>query len=133
MNLITLDLVQLIMAKTNGRHKKEASFGKRLAAIRKARGITQEELGKRIRVSRRMIVYYESQSDYIPGELIPAIAKALKVSADELLGLKDFKNQELKESIRLMNKLRMISQLPPKQRRSVIEYAEALVARNRSN
>jgi transcriptional regulator with XRE-family HTH domain len=121
-----------IMNKASKRLK-EASFGKRMAQIRKARGITQAELSKRIGVSRRMVVYYESQSDFIPGEHLSSIAKALKVSTDELLGLKGLALKDSGESMRLMNKLRMISQLPPRQRKAVIDYADALLSKQNNS
>lgn len=64
------------------------SFGKRLALVRKAKGITQLELAKKIGATQRVIAYYEAESDHIPTNLLVPIAKALKVSLDELVGLK---------------------------------------------
>jgi transcriptional regulator with XRE-family HTH domain len=63
-------------------------FGKKLAEFRKAKGLTQKELAKKIGTSQRMIAYYEGNSCYVPLNLLPAITKALKVSTDELFGIK---------------------------------------------
>ena len=66
----------------------DETFGERLAEARPRRGHTQAELGKAVGVSQRVIAYYEAESDQPPGALLADLAQALKVSADELLGLK---------------------------------------------
>ncbi len=42
------------------------SFGARLTKVRKAAGSTQQELADEVGVSRRMLAYYEVQSDHPP-------------------------------------------------------------------
>ena len=64
-----------------------ATFGQRLVALRKAAAMTQQELADEVGVSRRMLAYYEGQSEHPPTTLLPALAQALHVSTDELLGL----------------------------------------------
>ena len=68
-------------------------FGKRLRTIRMARGMTQEELGDAVGVSNRLIAYYEADDTQPAGAMLVDLAKALKVSADEVLGLKPVKNK----------------------------------------
>ncbi len=63
-------------------------FGERLAAIRKDRGLTQAQLGEMVGVSNRVIAYYETESGQPPGALLVDLCRALRVSADELLGIK---------------------------------------------
>jgi len=101
-------------------------MGKRLAEIRKNQGLTQSELGRRIGLSRRMVVYYETVSDNIPANLLAKIATALKVSADELLGLKSLSIDESKTSLRLLSKLKVVGQFPRRQIKSVLDYINAL-------
>ena len=48
----------------------QASFGHRLATLRKAAGFTQQELADEIGASRRMIAYYEAESDHPPANLL---------------------------------------------------------------
>jgi transcriptional regulator with XRE-family HTH domain len=70
--------------------KSEASvvgFGERLAQLRKAAGFTQQEVANEVGVSRRMIAYYEGQTEHPPTTLLPALARALKLSTDALLGV----------------------------------------------
>ena len=71
------------MAGTKHRSVKNA-FGKRLQQLRKARGLTQTELGDKVGISFRMIAYYEGQTNYLPTHVLPQLARALGVSVDEL-------------------------------------------------
>ena len=78
-------------------------FGERLAAIRKERGVTQAQLGEAVGVSI-VIAYYETESDQPPGALLVDICKTLRVSADELLGIKTPKEPRDPKNARLMNR-----------------------------
>ncbi len=62
-----------------------SGFGNRLVALRKAAGFTQQELSHKLGVSRRMIAYYEGETEHPPTTILPRLAQALGVSADELL------------------------------------------------
>jgi len=60
-------------------------FGARMAVLRKAAGYTQEELAKKIKVSRRMIAYYEVETQHPPTSILSRLSAALHVTSDELL------------------------------------------------
>jgi len=66
-------------------------FGPQLAQIRKARGLTQTELGQKLGVSQRVVAYYEQADAQPPGPLLLDLAQALQVSTDELLGRRPLK------------------------------------------
>lgn len=62
------------------------TFGQRLRELRIERGLTQEELGKRIKLSKSNISKYES-GDVEPNmQTITEISKLFKCSTDFLLG-----------------------------------------------
>lgn len=61
-------------------------LGARLAALRKAAGLTQVELAEAIGISQRMVSYYEKTEDHPLAKLLRHFAAALEVSTDELLG-----------------------------------------------
>ncbi len=103
-------------------------FGRRLAAIRKERGITQAQLGDAVGVSNRVIAYYETESDQPPGALLVDLCKAMKVSADELLGIKTPKEPKNPKNARLMNRLRKVAELPATQQRAVLQHIDGLIA-----
>ncbi len=62
-----------------------SGFGDRLVALRKAAGFTQQTLAQELGVSRRMIAYYEGETEHPPTTILPRLAHALRVSIDELL------------------------------------------------
>lgn len=104
-------------------------FGKRLAAIRKARGLSQRDLSKLVGISNRMIAYYEAQSGRPPATKLAVFAEVLKVSLDELLGTQSLSIKE-PENSRLWKRLQIIEKLPPKAQKQVVEYAEVLAKAN---
>jgi len=113
--------------KTDKKINVKIDFGKKLAEIRKAKGITQKELADKIGTSQRMIAYYEGPSNSIPIHLLPPIAKALKVSTDELLGVKSSKEQFTPKNIRLWRKLRNVEKLSPQDQKNVLRNIEAFL------
>jgi len=108
-------------------------FGRRLAEIRKNRGITQAQLGEAVGVSNRVIAYYETESDQPPGALLVDLCTALRVSADELLGITIPKEPKNLKLARLMNRLKRVADLPAADQRSVLQHIDALLeARKKS-
>jgi transcriptional regulator with XRE-family HTH domain len=102
-------------------------FGKRLTQIRRSQGMTQTELGDAVGVSKRVIAYYEQDDAQPPGAMLVDLARALHVSADELLGLKPSKKQDAPKSGRLLRRLAKIELLPPADQRAVLKFLEALL------
>ena len=111
----------------------EGRFGKTLASLRKARGLTQEELASKCGVSRRMIVYYERESVHPPVALLPDLARSLKVSMEQLLGVKMIKDLGLSKDKRLMRRLKQLQELSPKDLRTVLTLIKSLHASQNKN
>jgi transcriptional regulator with XRE-family HTH domain len=107
---------------------KPEGFGPRLARLRQARGLTQEELGAAVGLSNRMVAYYERDEAIPPGEDLANLARALKTSADELLGLAPIKHGTSPKVARLLKRLQKVDQLPPADQRAVLKMVDALVA-----
>ncbi|MCI9561609.1 MAG: helix-turn-helix transcriptional regulator [Clostridia bacterium] len=64
-------------------------FAKRIAELRKDKGLSQSQLSKEIGISQAAIAFWEA-GERIPGALaLITISKYFKVSADYLLGLED--------------------------------------------
>lgn len=108
-----------------------AGFGARLKALRTAAGFTQEELASEVGVSRRMIAYYEGETEYPPTALLPKLAQALKISADELLGIAPIRKAAKPGNIRLERRLQQIEQLEPAEKRQVLQVLDAFIERGR--
>jgi len=105
-------------------------FGKRLASLRKEQGLTQTELGEKVGVSCRVIAYYEGETHYPPAHLIEPLAKALKISTDELLGVKILQQQRDPQQAALWRRLKKIESLPKRDQKALLHYLDALVQKN---
>lgn len=118
------------------RHRRKGSdFGERLIALRKSRGFTQVDLAKAIGSTQRALSYYENEADFPPAPVVTALARALRVSTDELLGLKPGSRREEAASIeerRLWKKLRQVLGLPQRDRRAVVRVINSLVRNARA-
>lgn len=103
-------------------------FGARLAAFRKAAGYTQTELAEEIGISQRMVAYYEGQTEHAPAALLPAIAKALKMTTDELLGVAAAKKTSRPGNSRLQRRMQEIEKLDAKTKRQVMQLLDTFIA-----
>jgi len=107
------------------------NFGKRLAELRKQKGLTQRTLAELIGVSERVIAYYEAESKYPPAHHIVPLIKALKVSADELLGVKNIKQQLNPELAKLWRRLKKAEQLSTKNQKKLFDFVEMLLTQEK--
>jgi len=119
--------VQLIYSRIDMKERVLKGFGPRLAKLRKAKGLTQTELGERVGISYRMIAHYERHDAQPPGAILPDLARALGVTADELLGLKPAPKQADPKRARLLKRLERVQQLPPADQRALFKFLDALL------
>lgn len=118
-------------ARTSRTAKDEpASFGARLASLRKAAGFTQIELAAELGVSQRMVAYYESPAATPPANLLPQIATVLGVSIDEMFGRAQKRKLVKQEGdSRLRRRLLAIEKLDVADKRQVLQVIDAFIER----
>jgi transcriptional regulator with XRE-family HTH domain len=104
-------------------------FGLRLAALRKQAGITQTAFAQEIGVSQRMMAYYEGPTAFAPANQLPALAKALGVSVEALLGTETAKRKAKAVDTRMQRRLQQIASLPPDERRQIMQLVDAFIER----
>lgn len=127
------DSLPILMARTPTRKSAAPDgFGPRLVQLRQARGLTQEELGALIGLSNRMIAYYERDDAEPPGAQLAPLAKALRVTTDELLGLAPITETMRPRTARLMKRLQQIEELPAAEQRAVLKMVDALLEHRRA-
>ncbi len=107
----------------------QETFGQRLARLRKARGLSQTALGKQIGISKRMVVYYEVESDRPPAHLLPELAKALSVSIDDLMGAGHLPSEPVEVDVRVWRRFQRLQALPPDDRKMVLKLLDSLLDR----
>lgn len=98
-------------------------FGKQLAALRKARGMTQQALANAVGCHVTMIRRYESNETQPTLEVIRNMARALSVSADALV----FEEKERGPGEALLLQFEAVSQLPPDEQIIVKEVLDSLI------
>lgn len=106
-------------------------FGVRLTELRKRAGYTQAELAAEVGVSRRMITYYESQGAHPPTHLLTEIARALRLTTDEVLGATPIKKVARPADSRLHRRLQQIEQLDPTEKRQALQLLDAFIERGK--
>lgn len=121
-----------IVAKVLPRPQPEA-FGARLRRLRSARGLTQRELGERVRLSQRMVAYYETQGGTPSAPLVAEIAKLLRVSVDELVGgskraTSPSPAPSSGAELRLWRRFKQLQTLPPQKQRTVLQVLDDALA-----
>lgn len=104
-----------------------ASFGDRLASLRKAAGYTQVELAAEMGITQRMVAYYEAPNAQPPAHLLPQLAQTLGVSEDVLLGLAEQRRQKKLATNRLERRLLEIEKLDPKAKRQLTQLLNTFI------
>jgi transcriptional regulator with XRE-family HTH domain len=95
--------------------------------LRKAAGFTQQELADEVGVSRRMVAYYEVQSEHPPTTLLPSIARALRVSTDALLGLTPITRAAKPRNTRLERRIQEIEKLDARKKRQIMQFLDTFI------
>ena len=103
------------------------SFGARLTRLRKAAGYSLRELATEVGVSHRMLVYYEKHSEHPPAHLLPQLAKALGITADQLLGLERVKRNGRVRDTKLWRRFSQVEKLPPAERKPIVQVIDAFL------
>ena len=126
-------LEELIVAKAKALPGGDTeSFGERLGRLRKAAGFSLRALGEETGISHRMIYHYEKHAESPPAHLVPALAQALGVSVEELLGLEKPKRNGRARDTKLWRRFQKLEKLPPAERKPIIQLLDTFLARARS-
>ncbi len=110
---------------------KSESFGEQLARLRQEAGLSQRDLAAEVGISQRMVAYYEKQTAHPPTHLLALLAKALGVSADQLLGIKEVKSNGRTRDNRLWRRFSQVEQLPQSQRKQIVQILDAFLEREK--
>lgn len=116
------------------KNKELPPFGEQLRKLRMQKGFTQQELADEINTSRRVIIYYERETNHPPSNLLPDMAKALNVSIDELLGIKPTKKKappNIVASPRLSRRIQQIEKLDNKNKRQLLQIIDTFIEREK--
>jgi transcriptional regulator with XRE-family HTH domain len=105
------------------------AVGHHLQSIRKKRGLTQKRLAEKIGVSREAIASYEAGRSHLTDLVLMDLADALRVSADEILGLRP-PADAVPVSRRLMKRMVIIESLPEGVKKRVLRTLDDSIKAN---
>jgi transcriptional regulator with XRE-family HTH domain len=108
----------------------ERTIGKRLRALRQARGMSQVELARELGITQSALSDYELGETRMHAALVAAFAKALKASADEILGLQEpERNGHHPKDRRFVRRLEKIDRLSKRDRQILLGTIDAFLSK----
>ncbi|MEE8410154.1 MAG: helix-turn-helix transcriptional regulator [Myxococcota bacterium] len=108
----------------------DETFGQRLCRIRKQRGVTQVELAEAVGLAQSNISDYERDVYRPNSDMLLAIASKLKVSADEILGLRARGKDQPIISRRLLRRVAEIEKLPRRDQDALLRTIDAFLSKS---
>lgn len=118
----------MILDMTRGRPSKKprSPFGKRLVVAREQAGLTQTELGDRLGVSQRAVAHWERTPTALYPEQLKALADALKISTDELIGLQHPRKKAGRKSL-LQQRIEQLEELPRSKQQTILQVLDMAI------
>lgn len=106
-------------------------LGERIAAARKERGMTQQQLAEQLGIAQQTLGHYEVARARIAADLLPKLAEALDVSLDELLVGHPTVRLPGKRgpASRLEQQIDAITQLPKAKQKMVAEMIDSVIVK----
>jgi transcriptional regulator with XRE-family HTH domain len=103
-------------------------LGARIAELRKTHGLTQAQLAETLDLTLQMVASYEVGRRRVPVSLLPAIAEALAVSVETLIGQKDAAPGKRGPAPKLQQQMERIQRLPRAKQRFVMDMIDTVLA-----
>jgi transcriptional regulator with XRE-family HTH domain len=103
-------------------------LGARVAQLRKDQALTQVQLAEALGISQQMVASYEVGRRRIPVSMLQALAQALSVDIDGLLGDAAKARARRGPAPVLARHMERISALPKTQQKFVIQVLESVLA-----
>jgi len=112
--------------------KEQPEYGRHLAKLREAAGLTQKELADRLEVRQSNISFWERWDRPPRGEVVPLLAEALGVSTDVLLKAKPMRAQKAQPPGGMVRRVfDQVGKLPKRQQQKIVGVVEALLAQQK--
>ena len=105
----------------------EQMIGGRISQLRKQRGLSQTELAKRIGLSQSVLSRHERGMLRLHGALVADLAKALQTTSDEILGLKEPKQDGPFSDRRFVRRLQQIEGLSKRKKEALLTTIDAFL------
>jgi transcriptional regulator with XRE-family HTH domain len=101
-------------------------LGARIAELRKGADMTQQQFADLLGISQQQVASYEVGRRRVPVSALPAIARALAVSIEELIGEAP-KPGKRGPTPKLQQQMALITRLPKTQQRFVMQMIDTVL------
>lgn len=112
--------------------KEAPRFGRRLAAVRQQKGLTQTQLAEKLSTTQKTIDYYERRAVNPTLDLVERVAEALEVSVADLIGNGAAPTRAVSRKAGPTGKVRQafedVARLPRRQQEHIVRVVAALVS-----
>lgn len=102
-------------------------LGERIAVLREAAGLSQQQLADKIGVNQQMIAYWERRSVTLRPDQLSSLADALKTSVDALLGKAAPKARGSGPIGKARQVFEAVSRLPRKQQEKIFDILRPFI------
>ncbi len=107
----------------------EKTIARNLREMRKRRGMSQVRLAEKVGIQQVLVSQYELGKVRVHGALLAAFARALRTSADQILGLKESKENGLIKDRRFLRRLEQIDRLPRRKKDALLTTIDAFLSK----
>lgn len=111
----------------------EKTIGTRIAEVRKRQAMTQVQLAAKLGMGQSLLSRYERGTLRLHGALVMEIARALQVSTDEILGLKETKANGFLADRRFVRRLQQIEGLSKRKKEALLTTIDAFLRGERAS
>ncbi len=102
------------------------ALGARIAALRIDNNLTQQQLADALTVSQQVVASYEVGRRRVPVSLLPALARVLGISIEELIG-EEVRPAKRGPAPKLQRQIERIQELPKPKQRFVMEMLDTVL------
>ena len=102
-------------------------LGARIAGFRKGAAITQVQLAEALEVSQQTVASWEVGRRGVPVSMLPALARALSVSIESLIGEKAPPSKR-GPAPQIQQKIERLTRLPKAQQKLVLQMLDGVLA-----
>ncbi len=108
-------------------------LGQRIAQVRKAQNLTQQQLADLLGVAQQTLAHYETGRLRIAVAALPPLAEALGVSVEELLDDQPANEKRKRGPVsKLQRQIEQVSQLPRAKQKFVMDMLDTVIQQQAS-
>lgn len=107
---------------------KDNKLGDRIAELRKAKNLSQQDLADTIKISRAQMNRYESQAVQPPADVLNKLAKVLDTTVDYIInGATEAKAKAQLKDSKVLEQFKEVDGLPDTEKNIVLKVVSALI------